>query len=114
MKNEKKLKLVPYGQITPGHEAIYTGRKAAANAEDVQGQCVIEADEDGNEIEMWSLWSWTGAVKEWLAACLWKNLTQVPAGPGRFLHKELAERSNRAGTTLRGWIEKDVGRPGNR
>ena len=43
-------------------------------------------------------------VKEWLVASLWKNLTQIPAGPGRFLHKDLIERSKRAGTTLRGWI----------
>ena len=44
-------------------------------------------------------------VKEWLAACLWKNLMQMPAGPGRFLHKDLIERSEQAGTTLRGWID---------
>ncbi len=44
-------------------------------------------------------------VREWLAASLWKNLSLMPVGPGRFLHKELLERSKQAGTSLRGWID---------
>ncbi|MBN2208663.1 MAG: hypothetical protein JW759_05165, partial [Candidatus Coatesbacteria bacterium] len=44
-------------------------------------------------------------VKKWLAACLWKNLIQAPAGPGRFLHKELQERATKAGVSLRGFLD---------
>jgi len=64
MKDEERPRLVPYDLVSPGYEAIYTGRKAGASAEDIQGPCVIEADEDGNEIRRWSLWSWTGVLEE--------------------------------------------------
>ncbi len=64
MTESPEAKLLSYGLLSPGYEAIYTGRKAGASAEDTQGPCVITSDEDGNEIKKWSLWTWTGVLEE--------------------------------------------------
>jgi len=47
-------------------------------------------------------------VKEWLAACLWHNLTYCPiaGNPGGLVrHKNLLERAAKADISLRKWIE---------
>jgi len=74
---------LPYHLLSPGYEAIYTGRKAGASAEDMQGQCVITADEDRNEIMRWSLWSWTGVLEEndWDEDIRLINRVQEALGP---------------------------------
>ena len=48
------------------------------------------------------------SVKEWLAACLWHNLTYCPLGgnPGGLIrHKNLLNRAAKAGVSLRGWMD---------
>jgi hypothetical protein len=50
-------------------------------------------------------------VKEWLAACLWYNLSNNPHG-GLHRHKNLLERARQAGISLREWmnsvLEKEI------
>jgi hypothetical protein len=43
-------------------------------------------------------------VKEWLAGCLWYNLTHNEQG-GLVRHKELLERAEKAGLNLREWMD---------
>jgi len=73
----------PYHLLSPGYEAIYTGRKAGTSAEDTLGPCVFEADEDGSEIMRWSLWSWTGVLEEndWDDDVKFINRMQKELGP---------------------------------
>ncbi len=44
------------------------------------------------------------AVKEWLAGCLWYNLTNNEQG-GLVSHKELLEHAEKAGLSLREWMD---------
>jgi len=49
-------------------------------------------------------------VKEWLAACLWHNLTYCPidtGNPGGLVrHKNLLERAAQAGISPREWMDR--------
>ena len=58
MANEKKNKLVPYDVVSPGFEAIYTGKKSSSEG---------ESDGAGNEISRWPVFTWTfpGQEKDW-------------------------------------------------
>ncbi|MHC4355080.1 MAG: hypothetical protein ACYS0H_20450 [Planctomycetota bacterium] len=47
---KKKDTLVPYDQVSPGFEAIYTGKKASSEG---------ESDDEGNELSRWSVFTWT-------------------------------------------------------
>lgn len=47
---KKKNTLVPYDQVSPGFEAIYTGNEASSES---------ESDNAGNEISRWSVYTWT-------------------------------------------------------
>jgi hypothetical protein len=51
-------------------------------------------------------------VKEWLAACLWHNLTYSPidaANPcGLIRHKDLLDRAAQAGISLREWMDSQL------
>ena len=64
---KKKERLVPYNMVSPGFEAIYTGRKASSEGEKVEMITNIIADETGNEIRKWPVVSWTfpGEEKDW-------------------------------------------------
>ena len=52
-------------------------------------------------------------VKQWLAACLWHNLTYAPidrAHPaGLVRHKELLEHAAALGVSVREWMDSAVG-----
>jgi hypothetical protein len=63
----KKERLVPYNMVSPGFEAIYTGRKASAEGEEVEMITAVIADETGNEIRKWPVVSWTfpGEEENW-------------------------------------------------
>ena len=79
----KEKRLLPYHLLTPGYEAIYTGRKAGESSEDTLGPCVFEADDDDNEVMRWSLWSWTGVLeeKDWDDDIKLMNRMQEALGP---------------------------------
>ena len=67
MANEKKNKLVPYDAVSPGFEAIYTGKKSSSEGEKLDIITTITSDNAGNEIRRWPVFSWTfpGQEKEW-------------------------------------------------
>jgi hypothetical protein len=68
MKKKDRLeRLVPYSMVSPGFEAIYTGRKASSDEEKVEMIMTRAADELGNEIGRWPVVSWTfpGEEKNW-------------------------------------------------
>ena len=83
MTESSKAHLLPYDLLSPGYEAIYMGRKVEPGTERVEGPCVITADAEGNEIERWSLWSWTGVLeeKDWDDDIKFINRTQEALGP---------------------------------
>jgi len=64
---KRKVRLVPYNMVSPGFEAIYTGRKASSEGEKVEIITNVIADEAGNEIRKWPVVSWTfpGEEKSW-------------------------------------------------
>ena len=64
---KRKVRLVPYNMVSPGFEAIYTGRKASSEGEKVEIITNVIADETGNEIRKWPVVSWTfpGEEKNW-------------------------------------------------
>jgi len=64
---KRKERLVPYNMVSPGFEAIYTGRKASSEGENVEMITTVIADETGNEIRKWPVVSWTfpGEEKNW-------------------------------------------------
>ena len=47
------------------------------------------------------------AVKEWLAGCLWYNLTHNEQG-GLLCHKELLERAEQVGISFREWMDSSL------
>lgn len=67
MANEKKNKLVPYDAVSPGFEAIYTGKKSSSEGEKEDIITTITSDNAGNEIRRWPVFSWTfpGQEKDW-------------------------------------------------
>ncbi|MBN2209115.1 MAG: hypothetical protein JW759_07450, partial [Candidatus Coatesbacteria bacterium] len=84
MTKSSEAQPLPYRALTPGYEAVYTGRKAGAAPAPVEAAWVIiSGDEDGNETEMWSLWSWTGALeeKDWDEDIKLINRMQESLGP---------------------------------
>ena len=64
---KRKMRLVPYNMVSPGFEAIYTGRKASSEGENVEMITNVIADDTGNEIRKWPVVSWTfpGQEKNW-------------------------------------------------
>jgi hypothetical protein len=67
MANEKKNKLVPYDAVSPGFEAIYTGKKSSSEGEKEEIITTITSDNAGNEIRRWPVFTWTfpGQEKDW-------------------------------------------------
>ena len=55
MAKKKKNTLVPYAMVSPGFEAIYTGKKSSPEG---------ESDDEGNEISRWSVFTWTFPEQE--------------------------------------------------
>jgi hypothetical protein len=67
MANEKKNRLVPYDAVSPGFEAIYTGKKSSSEGEKVDIITTVASDNAGDEIRRWPVFSWTfpGQEKDW-------------------------------------------------
>ncbi|WP_406660585.1 hypothetical protein V7O66_12190 [Methanolobus sp. ZRKC3] len=67
MANKKKIRLVPYDMVSPGFEAIYTGKKSLYEGEKEDIITTITSDNVGNEVIRWPVFSWTfpGQEKDW-------------------------------------------------
>jgi len=79
---KSKVRLVPYNMVSPGFEAIYTGRKASSEGEKVEIITNVIADEAGNEIRKWPVVSWTfpGEEKNWDEEIKYINRMQSKLG----------------------------------
>jgi hypothetical protein len=83
MANEKKNKLVPYDAVSPGFEAIYTGKKSSSEGEKEDGIItILTSDNAGNQIRRWPVFSWTfpGKEKEWDEEIKYINKMQSKLG----------------------------------
>ncbi|KPL22787.1 MAG: hypothetical protein AMJ75_07355, partial [Phycisphaerae bacterium SM1_79] len=56
---KKKNTLVPYDQVFPGFEAVYTGETTSTPVRENQMVSTLYSDEDGNLISQWSTIPWT-------------------------------------------------------
>lgn len=58
---------VPYASLSPGFEAIYTGKKSSSDSKKVEIITTVTSDNAGHEIRKWSVvsWTWPGQEKEW-------------------------------------------------
>lgn len=61
---KKKDKLVPYDQVSPGFEAVYTGETSSTPVQENEMNCSLHSDEKGNLIRQWSTIPWTFPDKE--------------------------------------------------
>jgi hypothetical protein len=55
---KKKDTLVPYDQVSPGFEAVYTGETSSTPVRENQMTSTLYSDEDGNLISQWCTISW--------------------------------------------------------
>ncbi len=53
-----KDELVPYDQVSPGFEAVYTGETSATPVQESQGVSTLYSDENGNLISKWCTLPW--------------------------------------------------------
>lgn len=83
MANEKENRLVPYGMVSPGFEAVYTGEKSSSPVEKTELITTVTTDEEGNIIRKWSVfsWTWPGQEKDWNAEIKYINEMQRKLGP---------------------------------
>ena len=54
-----KDELVPYDQVSPGFEAVYTGETSSSPVRENEMTATLYSDEDGNLISQWSTIPWT-------------------------------------------------------
>jgi hypothetical protein len=80
---KRKVRLVPYNMVSPGFEAVYTGKKVSSEGEKVEIITNVIADEAGNEIRKWPVVSWTfpGEEKNWDEEIKYINDMQSKLGP---------------------------------
>lgn len=80
---KQKNELVPYEQLTPGFEALYTGETSASPVQKTELITTLASDSEGNLFRQWSTIPWTfpGKETEWNdeAKCL--NQMQTELGP---------------------------------
>ena len=55
---KKKDELVPYDQVSPGFEAVYTGETSSTPVRENQMTSTLYSDEDGNLISQWCTIPW--------------------------------------------------------
>jgi len=61
---KKKDTLVPYEQVSPGFEAVYTGETSSTPVQENQMVSTLYSDEDGNLISQWCTIPWIFPDKE--------------------------------------------------
>lgn len=73
---------VPYAMVSPGFEAIYTGKKFSSDSEKVEIITTLTSDNAGREIRKWSLvpWTWPGQEKDWDEEIKYINNMQLKLG----------------------------------
>jgi len=55
---KKKDELVPYDQVSPGFEAVYTGETSSTPVQKSEMVSTLYSDEDGNLISQWCTIPW--------------------------------------------------------
>ncbi len=55
---KKKDELVPYDQVSPGFEAVYTGETSSTPVQRSEMTSTLYSDEDGNLISQWCTIPW--------------------------------------------------------
>jgi len=55
---KKKDTLVPYDQVPPGFEAVYTGKTSSTPVQESEGISTLHSDENGNLIGQWCTIPW--------------------------------------------------------
>ncbi len=58
MHSPKKNELIPYDQLAPGFEAVYTGETSSTPVRENQMTSLLYSDEDGNLISQWCTIPW--------------------------------------------------------
>ena len=64
MMAKEKDELVPYDQIPPGYEAVYTGETSSTSVQKNEMVSTLYSDEDGNLISQWCTIPWIFPDKE--------------------------------------------------
>ena len=80
---KKKDELVPYGQVSPGFEAAYTGETSSTSVQETELITTLHSDENGNLIRQWSTIPWTfpGKEGEWDDTVKHLHEMQIKLGP---------------------------------
>lgn len=83
MHSPKKNELVPYEQLAPGFEAVYTGETSASPVQETEMITTLATDPDGNLYRQWSTIPWTfpGKEAEWDDETKVLNEMQAKLGP---------------------------------
>ncbi len=83
MNDDSKKGPVPNDVLPPGFEAVYTGRTSASRGEELEMITTVTADEAGNELRKWPVFSWTmpGDEKNWDQEIKHINSMQLKLGP---------------------------------
>jgi len=76
-----KKGLVPHGLVSPGFEAVYTGETSLGFVEKAEGPSRLAADDSGNVIRIWSVWTWPGQKKDWDDEIKYINEKKMRLGP---------------------------------
>lgn len=78
-----RRRLVPYGMISPGFEAVFTGERSSTPLKQDDWPISRFTNDEGNVIERWSVWTWTpvGAEESWSDEIRQINRMQAALGP---------------------------------
>lgn len=72
---------IPYGMLSPGYEAVYTGRTSAEPIEETDGAEGEFTDPSGNVCFKWDLWAFSGVKADWGADIEHLSSMQEQLGP---------------------------------